>query len=111
MAHCWGGCTKVVKPRAQSGQRFSAVGRQTVILRSGDLELAVLRVTTTLTPILPLLIPSFPGDLCPLGPGDDPMTAEVSGSNNFPSRSDSMLAGVSAVFRAIFQFQIGLGIH
>jgi hypothetical protein len=81
IAHCWGGCTKVVSQRARADERLrfrvdSPIGRQIVILRSDDLELSVLRVTTTLTPKLPLLIPYFPRDLYPLGLGDDPLQAE-----------------------------------
>ena len=53
----------------------SPTGKQIVTFRSDDLQLPVLRVTTTLTPSTPLLIPYFPRDLYPLGAGDDPMTA------------------------------------
>lgn len=81
IAHCWGGCTKVAKQRRKAGELLrlrveSSTGKQTVIMRSDDLELPLLRVTTTLTARIPLLIPYFPRDLYPLGEGDDPMTAD-----------------------------------
>jgi hypothetical protein len=81
VAHCWGGCTKVSRQRRRAGELLRlkvecAIGTQIVILRSDDLELSLLRVTTTLTPATPLLIPYFPRDLYPLGEGDDPMTAD-----------------------------------
>ena len=80
IAHCWGGCTKAAKRRPEAGELLrlrveSATGVQTVVLRSDDASLALLRVTTTLTPTVPLLIPYFPRDLYPLGEGDDPLTA------------------------------------
>ncbi|WP_137787814.1 hypothetical protein [Sphingomonas sp. 3P27F8] len=80
VAHCWGGCTKVAKLRAPADTLLrlrvdSPTGKQIVTFRSDDLQLPVLRVTTTLTPSTPLLIPYFPRDLYPLGSGDDPMTA------------------------------------
>ena len=81
IAHCWGGCSKVVKQPRKRGEAMrlrvdSPIGTQTVVMRTDDLELALLRVTTTLTPEAPLLIPYFPRDLYPLGEGDDPMAAD-----------------------------------
>jgi hypothetical protein len=81
IAHCWGGCTKVGKQRKNAGELLrlrveSSIGTQIVIVRSDDLELPLLRVTTTLTARIPLLIPFFPRDLYPLGEGDDPMAAD-----------------------------------
>lgn len=81
VAHCWGGCSKVAKQRRKRGellrlQIHSPIGTQTVVLRSDDIELTLLRVTTTLTPSVPLLIPYFPRDLYPLGADDDPMAAD-----------------------------------
>jgi len=80
IAHCWGGCTKVTKKRPKAGELLrldveSAAGTQTVVLRSDDLALPLLRTTTTLTPRVPLLIPFYPRDLYPLGEGDDPLAA------------------------------------
>ncbi|KQT31040.1 hypothetical protein ASG29_16210 [Sphingomonas sp. Leaf412] len=80
IAHCWGGPTKVRKRRTRAGEMLrleitSPIGSQNVVLRFDDLELALIRVTTTLTPTIPLLIPYFPRDLYPLGEGDDPMAA------------------------------------
>ena len=81
IAHCWGGATKVAKQRRKAGELLSlkvesAIGIQQVVLRSDDIALALLRVTTTLVPATPLLIPYFPRDLYPLGEGDDPMAAD-----------------------------------
>lgn len=81
IAHCWGGCTRVVKLRRKSGELLrlrveSPTGTQTVLLRSDDLTLASLRATTSLTASTPLLVPYFPRDLYPLGDGDDPMAAD-----------------------------------
>jgi hypothetical protein len=81
MAHCWGGCTKVSRQRRKAGEEVrlrveGATGIQTVVLRTNDVDLSLLRVTTTLTPTTALLVPYFPRDLYPLGEGDDPMTAD-----------------------------------
>ena len=81
LAHCWSGCTKVAKKRPKAGELLrvnveSASGAQTVVVRSDDLALPLLRVTTTLTPRFPLLIPFYPRDLYPLGEGDDPLAAQ-----------------------------------
>lgn len=81
IAHCWGGCTRVAKQRQKSGELLRLkvecpTGTQIVILRSDDITLASLRVTTSLTPSMPLLVPYFPRDLYPLGDGDDPMAAD-----------------------------------
>ncbi|CAH0357153.1 hypothetical protein [Sphingobium sp. CECT 9361] len=81
MAHCWGGCTKVTRQRRRTGERIrlsvdSAIGVQTVILRTNDIDLSLLRVTTTLIPATALLVPYFPRDLYPLGDDDDPMNAD-----------------------------------
>ncbi|TPG18782.1 hypothetical protein EAH87_11995 [Sphingomonas koreensis] len=80
-AHCWGGCTKVSRQRRKAGERLrlrveGPIGAQTIVFRSDDIELASLRVTTTLTPHAALLIPFLPRDLYPLGKGDDPLAAE-----------------------------------
>lgn len=81
IAHCWGGPTRVARQRRKAGELLrlrvdSAVGSQSVVLRGDDLDLASLRVTTTLTPSVALLIPFFPRDLYPLGEDDDPLAAE-----------------------------------
>lgn len=80
IAHCWGGCTKVKRKRRPRGALLvlsvdSAIGTQKIVLRSDRLDLLTLRVTVTLTPTAPLLIPFLPRDLYPLGPGDDPLQA------------------------------------
>lgn len=81
LAHCWGGYSKIAKLRPKAGESLrlrvdSPIGPQTVILRKYDIQLTLLRVTTTLTPSVPLLVPFFPRDLYPLGTGDDPMAAD-----------------------------------
>lgn len=80
IAHCGGSCKKVAKQRPRRDELLrlkveSAIGTQTVIIRSDDISLLLLRVTTTLTPAIPLLVPYFPRDLYPLGVNDDPMTS------------------------------------
>jgi hypothetical protein len=80
VAHCWGGCTSVRRARKPKGALLaltvdSAIGQQIVVLRSDRDALETLRVTNTLTPSEDLLIPFFPRDLYPLGPGDDPLLA------------------------------------
>jgi len=57
-------------------QLVSIIGRQQVILRLSDIDVPVLRVTTTLTPAHALLIPFHPRDLYPLGADDDPIAAD-----------------------------------
>jgi len=54
----------------------SAVGRHVVALTANSDELPVLRATTWLTPSDDLLVPYLPRDLYPLGPDDDPLTAQ-----------------------------------
>lgn len=81
LAHWWGGCAKIRRRRKPAGALLaltieSAVGIQEVILRSDRDALETLRVTTVLTPSVPLLIPFFPRDVYPLGAGDDPLVAE-----------------------------------
>ena len=80
LAHCWGGPTRVARQRRKAGELLrlrvdSPIGDQVVVLRSDDLDLTLLRVTTSLTPTVPLLVPYFPRDLYPLGDDDDPMRA------------------------------------
>ena len=79
IAHCWGGCM-VRRGRKPKGALLaltidSAIGRQIVTLRSDRDALETLRVTNTLTPAEPLLIPFLPRDVYPLGRGDDPLRA------------------------------------
>jgi hypothetical protein len=81
IAHCWGGCSRVRRSRKRRGALLaltvdSAIGVQQVELRSDRDALETLRVTNVLTPAEPLLIPFFPRDVYPLGPGDDPLLAE-----------------------------------
>lgn len=81
IAHCWGGAVKIARLRKKSGEQLrlridNAVGQQIVVIRCDDVSLATLRVTTTLTPTFPLLVPFFPRDLYPLGEGDDPLAAD-----------------------------------
>ncbi len=81
IAHCWGGCTSARRTRKPKGALLalrveSAIGVQTVVLRSDRDTLETLRVTNVLTPAEPLLIPFFPRDVYPLGAGDDPLVAQ-----------------------------------
>ncbi|MBV1690423.1 hypothetical protein KRR38_22740 [Novosphingobium sp. G106] len=80
VAHCWGGCSRLRRSRKPKGALLaltidSAIGVQEVTLRSDRDALETLRVTNVLTPAEPLLIPFFPRDVYPLGPGDDPLLA------------------------------------
>ena len=54
----------------------SAIGRHVVALSVDTGELPVLRASTWLTPSEDLLVPHLPRDLYPLGPDDDPLTAQ-----------------------------------
>ena len=54
----------------------SAMGTQTVTFSSSEADLAVLRITVSVRPKTPLLIPFFPRDLYPLDEHDDPLHAE-----------------------------------
>ncbi len=54
----------------------SAIGRHVVSFAVDNAAHPVLRVTTRLTPARDLLIPYLPRDLYPLGPDDDPLTAQ-----------------------------------
>lgn len=68
-----------LKPKAGETMRIaltSAIGRHVVSLAVNTDELPVLRATTWLTPAEDLLVPHLPRDLYPLGPDDDPLTAQ-----------------------------------
>jgi hypothetical protein len=68
-----------LKPKAGETMRIaltSAIGRHVVSLAINTDELPVLRATTWLTPAEDLLVPHLPRDLYPLGPDDDPLTAQ-----------------------------------
>lgn len=79
-AHAPGGCSNVRTPRPQEGEALrveftSSMGRHLVSFRLHENALPVLRVTTRLTPAVPLLIPFLPRDLFPLDAQDDPAGA------------------------------------
>ena len=79
-AHAPGGCAKVRRRRAEPGEALrlemdSAIGRQTIVFSTHAPDLAVLRITATLTPVTSLLIPFLPRDLYPLDENDDPLLA------------------------------------
>jgi hypothetical protein len=79
-AHLPGGAAKLRKVRGDSSETCRVdlegpMGAQTVRFSVADAELSVLRITTTLTPAAPLLIPFLPRDLYPLGENDDPIGA------------------------------------
>ncbi len=68
-----------IKPRTGEAMRVtltSAIGRHAVIFRVDTTAHPVLRITTWLTPTQDLLVPHLPRDLYPLGPDDDPLTAQ-----------------------------------
>jgi hypothetical protein len=79
IAHCWGGATSIRRVRKSKGALAafsvaSAIGVQLVVMRSDRDALETLRVTNTLTPGEPLLVPFLPRDVYPLG-SDDPLQA------------------------------------
>jgi len=53
----------------------SALGRHTVVFGAGGEALEYLRVTASLTPAVPLLVPFMPRDLYPLDADDNPLGA------------------------------------
>jgi hypothetical protein len=79
-AHLPGGATNVRK-RGRSSARSvafemkTAQGTHSLIVSSNDGGIPVLRITSSLTPTSPLLIPYQPRDLYPLGQDDDPLSA------------------------------------
>lgn len=54
----------------------SALGRHIVVFATGAEALRYLRVTVTLTPAVPMLVPFLPRDLYPLDADDDPLGAK-----------------------------------
>jgi hypothetical protein len=79
-AHVPGGCRNLQQLRSEDGQgvglKFnSAIGRHEVRVTLPEEEVPVLRVTSTLTPDAPLLVPFLPRDLYPLDEDDDPTGA------------------------------------
>lgn len=68
-----------IKPKPGEAMRVastSAIGKHVVSLAVDTNELPVLRTTSWLTPVEDLLVPHLPRDLYPLGPDDDPLTAQ-----------------------------------
>jgi hypothetical protein len=66
------------KPEAGEAARIevrSPLGTHDIVLRSGDEALEYLRVTVSLTPATPMLVPFLPRDLYPLDEKDDPAGA------------------------------------
>lgn len=79
-AHAPGGCDEVRLLAAREGEALrlafdSVLGSQTVSVRLFEDATPILRVSTSVMPAVPLLLPFLPRDLYPLGPGDDPATA------------------------------------
>ena len=80
-AHAWGSAFKVDRAKCEGDEALRievacTIGVQTVELRLDDSTHPVLRVTTSLTPAQPVVLPALPRDLYVLGEGDDPLTAE-----------------------------------
>ena len=78
-AHLPGGFS-TKKTRAEPGELArvtlrSSLGEHLIVLSSGGVALEQLRVTATLTPAVPLLMPFVPRDLYPLDANDDPLGA------------------------------------
>ncbi|WP_349356859.1 hypothetical protein [Sphingobium nicotianae] len=75
-----GGIDRVKRLRPKPGEALrlsinSAVGRHVAVLKMDSLDLHRLRVTITLRPTAPLLVPFLPRDLYPLDADDDPTGA------------------------------------
>ena len=80
-AHFPGGATEIRHSRnAPEGEICleidSAIGVQTVLLTHAAPDLDVLRITVSLCPTFPLLLPNMARDLYPLGLDDDPLHAD-----------------------------------
>ena len=72
VAHAPGGCGKLTKKRGGSREATifeleTSIGLQTIAVQLHENEIPILRVTTSITPHVPLLIPFLPRDLYPLG--------------------------------------------
>lgn len=68
-------CRKL-KPKAGEARRFvvtSALGEHSIVIKTPTVELESLRVTVSLTPAVPLVVPFMPRDLYPLDANDDPV--------------------------------------
>jgi len=80
LAYAPGGLDAVKRLRSKPGETLrlsidSAIGRHIVVLKTDGIDLHRLRVTVSLTPAAPLLVPFLPRDLYPLDAGDDPTGA------------------------------------
>ena len=79
--HAPGGCrqVRVTRPSEPDGaleiSYQSAIGSHRVVIRTYPDELPVLRVTSSVTPVSPLLVPFLPRDLYPLDADNDPTVA------------------------------------
>jgi len=80
-AYAPGGCKSVRRAAKRKGEALrlkvqSQLGSYDVTISTPTASMPVLRVTTRLTPVEPLLIPYFPRDLYPLDANDDPTARE-----------------------------------
>lgn len=81
MAYAPGGdlACRLFKPVADEKARItldSPIGRHEIHIRTDGVDLQRLRVTVSLTPSNPLLLPFMPRDLYPLDADDDPLAAK-----------------------------------
>lgn len=77
-AHCPGGCRSIRSKQKESGWVFhleTLLGAQRVTVTLPDSDLPLLRVSASLTPLVPVLVPYLPRDLYPLGADGDPLTS------------------------------------
>ncbi len=80
LAYAPGGCGEIRVRRAHANETLrltmtSAIGEHCIALRLHDDATPILRVTTAITPRVPLLVQFIPRDLYPLDPADDPANA------------------------------------
>lgn len=80
-AHIHGGAKRITQRRDPAADLLhirieSAIGVHTVTIGNSALDLTVLRITVSLCPVAPLLLPFVPRDLYPLDQNDDPLNVE-----------------------------------
>ncbi|RVT90575.1 hypothetical protein EOD43_19870 [Sphingomonas crocodyli] len=81
VAQAQGGCRHIRRVRRGAGEKLrieldTSAGHQLLVMRIADGEVPVLRITTSLTPAVGLLVPFYPRDLYPLDANDDPTRAQ-----------------------------------
>jgi len=111
-AYAPGGFSKVTKARAHPGEVLrleatSALGHHRVGFKASGAGLHRLRLTASLIPAEPLLIPFAPRDLYPLGENDDPLaaTGRVEAAQRGPNSGLVYLTMDQPAFGHVLYFQ------